>query len=313
MNELTYRSGISFPSFLSLYVFYTCSNTYFCDHVLYSVISNFLYQTEVTYQLETSMENTKEKEQSVWKKWLKRLAMGSAVILGIVSLIVGILLILGRPNPVAMQKSLATTHMSVHAQKQALQVLDCLSSNILYVPIGIPHVVDMHLPVPGWFVLRLRHRFAIVDYSLSSHSKRLWILDSSTGKILQETEVRHGDGNGSQKKAHVDAFSNTPKSQLSSLGVILGTFPANGGLHSTWPSKHILLLEGQEKEFNSNIRRREIVMHSTTHQYSDGCLSMPLDNLDTSIRHLAYGGIIFSHYPDSTYEQKSRFLGCAKN
>ena len=107
--------------------------------------------------------------------------------------------------------------------------------------------------MPGWFVIRMRRRFAVVDYSLSSKKTRMWVLDSSTVKLWHETEVRHRDGNGTQMISFVDAFSNEPESQLSSLGVILGTVPALGGYHRKWPSHKILLLEGQEKEWNSNL------------------------------------------------------------
>ena len=149
-----------------------------------------------------------------------------------------------------------------------------------------------------------------MDYSRSSKSTRMWIFDTASGELLKSAPVRHGDGKGVQSKSYVTAFSNKPGSQLSSLGVLMGTFPAIGGLKKKWPSKKILLLEGQEKGWNDNVRTREIVIHSTNYQYSDGCLSTPIQNLSSFISNLMLGGFIYAHYPSSKYKKDSTFLNC---
>ena len=200
--------------------------------------------------------------------------------------------------------------MSKSAQKQALQVVDCISSNSVYWGAIAPVIGRFRIPVPGWVVFRFRRRLAVVDYSRSSKSTRMWIFDTSSGELLQSAPVRHGDGQGTQKKSYVTAFSNKPKSQLSSLGVLMGTFPAIGGLKKKWPSKKILLLEGQEKGWNDNVRTREIVIHSTNYQYSDGCLSTPIEHLFSFISNLALGGFIYAHYPIAKYKKESKFLNC---
>ena len=232
-------------------------------------------------------------------------------IVGIMICLVMFRLAFGQPKVDIVSQSLAKTRMSKGAQKHVQSLLTCIEKNKIRLRILLPVLGRIQLPpIPGWIVIRLRQRLAIVDYSLSSTSNRMWIIDTTDGEIISNPLVRHGDGKGTQRKKKVSQFSNTPKSQLSSLGVILATFPAIGGYSRSWPSKRILLLEGQEKKWNSNIREREIIIHSTTASYSDGCLSMPLKYLDTTMLHLAFGGIIFSYYPKKDYLKHSTFLNC---
>jgi hypothetical protein len=229
----------------------------------------------------------------------------------IIFLVIAFVVALGSPDTDALRASFSKTKMSKNAQSQALQVVSCISSNPVYWGASFPLVGRFRIPVPGWIVLRFRRRLAVVDYSRSSKSTRMWIFDTSSGELLMSAPVRHGDGKGTQKKSHVTAFSNMPGSQLSSLGVLMGTFPALGGLKKKWPSKKILLLEGQEKGWNNNVRRREIIIHSTNYQYSDGCLSTPVQNLSSFISNLAFGGFIYAHYPSAKYKKSSSFLNCA--
>ena len=246
-----------------------------------------------------------------WRWYAKRLLLITCI--GTVSLflLIVIRIALGAPNTDALRMSFAKTKMSKKAQKQALQVVDCISSNPVYWGAIAPFIGRFRIPLPGWMVFRFRRRLAVVDYSRSSKSTRMWIFDTSSGELLKEAPVRHGDGKGTQKKSYVTAFSNQPGSQMSSLGVLMGTFPAIGGLQKKWPSKKILLLEGQERGWNDNIRTREIVIHSTNYQYSDGCLSTPIQNLSSFITNLAFGGFIYAYYPDSKYKKESKFLNCA--
>ena len=211
-----------------------------------------------------------------------------------------------------MKEGFAQTGMSQKAQKRALQILDCVEKNDLRFRLWVPYFGRVHLVnIPGWMVLRIRQRFAVVDYSRASNTKRMWIFDTSDGTVVGEMEVRHGHGKGTQKKRYVGAFSNTPHSQLSSLGVLTGTLPALGGLKKKWPSKRILLLEGQENNWNSNVRERDIVIHSTRYSYSHGCLSMPMQNLDNAMWNLAFGGVVFAYYPNAKYNKHSKFMRCS--
>ncbi|MAA80365.1 MAG: hypothetical protein CL916_14010 [Deltaproteobacteria bacterium] len=253
---------------------------------------------------------SEEQPDRSWKWYAKKIVriMGGGFVF--LFLLIAIRITLGAPDTDALRANFAKTKMSKSAQKQALQVVDCISSNPVYWGAIAPVIGRFRIPVPGWMVLRFRRRLAVVDYSRSSKSTRMWIFDTSSGALLKSAPVRHGDGKGTQKKSYVTAFSNKPGSQLSSLGVLMGTFPAIGGLKKKWPSKKILLLEGQEKGWNNNIRTREIIIHSTKYQYSDGCLSTPIENLSSFISNLMLGGFIYAHYPSAKYKKSSKFLNC---
>ena len=253
---------------------------------------------------------TEEKQPSrVWW-YVKRFFLVIGGVLAFLFVLIAIRIALGAPDTDALRANFAKTKMSKNAQKQALQVVDCISSNPVYWGAIAPIIGRFRIPVPGWMVLRIRRRLAVVDYSRSSKSTRMWIFDTTSGELLKSAPVRHGDGKGAQSKSYVTAFSNKHGSQLSSLGVLMGTFPAIGGLKKKWPSKKILLLEGQEKGWNDNVRTREIVIHSTNYQYSDGCLSTPIQNLSSFISNLMLGGFIYAHYPSSKYKKESTFLKC---
>jgi len=85
----------------------------------------------------------------------------------------------------------------------------------------------------------------IVDFSLPSTEKRMWILDMENNKVLYNTYVSHGQNTGGNMATE---FSNTPNSLQSSLGfyVTAETYYGKNGLS--------LFIDGMEKEFNSKAR-----------------------------------------------------------
>ena len=92
----------------------------------------------------------------------------------------------------------------------------------------------------------------LIDFSLSSNTKRLWIIDMTTNTILQNSLVAHGRNTGDE---FANNFSNLPESFKSSLG-----FYATGEVYQ---GKHGLSmrLDGLDKGMNDNARARAVVMH----------------------------------------------------
>ena len=92
----------------------------------------------------------------------------------------------------------------------------------------------------------------LVDFSLSSNIKRLWIIDLSSNMILLQTLVAHGRNTGEE---FASDFSNRPESFKSSLG-----FYVTGEVYK---GKHgiSLKLDGLEKGLNDNARNRAVVLH----------------------------------------------------
>ncbi len=96
----------------------------------------------------------------------------------------------------------------------------------------------------------------IVDFSLSSNTKRLWIIDMTTNTILLNTLVAHGMNTGNE---FANSFSNAMESHKSSLG-----FYSTG---EVYVGKHgmSLKLDGLEKGINDKARARDVVIHGANY------------------------------------------------
>ena len=93
---------------------------------------------------------------------------------------------------------------------------------------------------------------SIIDFSLPSTEKRLYVVDLKNYQVLYKTYVAHGKNSGT---VMANSFSNNPSSYKSSLGFYktLGTYIGKHG--------YSLKLEGLEKGINDNAYERAIVMH----------------------------------------------------
>ena len=100
----------------------------------------------------------------------------------------------------------------------------------------------------------------LIDFSISSREKRLWVIDLETDSTVHYSLVAHGKNTGNE---YAVKFSNKPKSNMSSLG-----FYITG---STYYGKHglSLWLEGVEKGINDNAPNRAIVMHPASYVSHD--------------------------------------------
>ena len=100
----------------------------------------------------------------------------------------------------------------------------------------------------------------LIDFSLSSNSKRLWVIDLDNNIVLYHTLVAHGRNTGEE---FATSFSNDQSSFKSSLG-----FYATA---ETYIGKHgfSLRLDGLEKGVNSSARARAVVMHGADYVNED--------------------------------------------
>lgn len=91
----------------------------------------------------------------------------------------------------------------------------------------------------------------IINYKLPSTEKRMWIIDTNNGEVLEKTYAAHGLNSGLKRAVK---FSNTINSKQTSLGVFLGA--------ETYLGKHgySLRLDGVSHS-NSKARDRAIVIH----------------------------------------------------
>ena len=153
----------------------------------------------------------------------------------------------------------------------------------------------------------------IIDYSLPSSEKRLWVFDLTERKLLFNTYVSHGIKSG---VSSTNYFSNKFNSKASSMGVYK-TEKVYYGRHGI-----SLKLDGLERGFNDNASNRSVVMHGGWYvderfikKYgragrSWGCPAVP-DNLTESIINTIKDNSLFVvYYPSDDWFLKSKFLRC---
>lgn len=186
------------------------------------------------------------------------------------------------------------------------------------------------LPWPRQAVLRLalaaydcaqragliyRPYLTVIDYSLPSNERRLWVIDMRSQQVLHHELVAHGEGSGGVRAV---AFSNRMGSHQSSLGLFRTDEVYTGRFG------YSLRLSGLEPEINDKARARAIVMHgssdvddSTIAEWgtigrSWGCPAVPASVAPEIIDRIAGGSAIFAYYPDPEWLRESRYLHCSQ-
>jgi len=117
---------------------------------------------------------------------------------------------------------------------------------------GVINKVLTSLSCASEFNVEHNNILTIIDYSLPSSEKRLWIFDIKQKKLLFNTYVSHGIKSGARLTKY---FSNKYDSKASSIGVYKTekTYYGRDGLS--------LRLSGLDKGFNDNASNRYVVMH----------------------------------------------------
>ena len=139
----------------------------------------------------------------------------------------------------------------------------------------------------------------IVDFNLPSTSKRMHVIDMKTGQV-EDFFVAHGKNSGNN---FASAFSNKEGSLQSSLGIYL-TAEEYIGKHGL-----SLRLDGMEPT-NSNVRKRDIVMHGATYVSqatidkqgrlgkSYGCLALEQPLIERMVKKLEGKSVILVYRGD---------------
>lgn len=121
------------------------------------------------------------------------------------------------------------------------------------------HYQPLHEALNGYAWARGQGRvhnqnvLTVIDYTLPSTQKRLWVIDLRTGKVLTQALVAHGHNSGYIYASH---FSNKVNSHETSLGV----FTTGRGYYYGIEGQS-LKIYGLEKGINSNAYKRAIEMH----------------------------------------------------
>lgn len=141
---------------------------------------------------------------------------------------------------------------------------------------------------------------SIVDFSLPSNQKRLFILDLKNYRVLYNTLVAHGKNTG---REWATTFSNRSESHMSSPGfyVTRETYQGNNG--------YSLKLEGMEAGINDKAYARGIVVHGAAYVNeayanaqgyigrSHGCPAVPSALSTPIINTIRNGTCLFVYHP----------------
>ena len=154
----------------------------------------------------------------------------------------------------------------------------------------------------------------VIDYSLPSTVKRLWVYQLSTGNVLYNIHVAHGKNTG---MADAKWFSNQLGSDKTSIGTYLT------GKAYVGHDGYAMRLYGLEKGFNDKAMKRAVVMHGawyvspkflkTHHRLgrSWGCEAIDKQYIKPVVHHIRDGSIIVAYYPSTKWLTSSEFLHCA--
>jgi len=154
-----------------------------------------------------------------------------------------------------------------------------------------------------------KHYLTIIDFTIPSKQKRLWVINLNTDKVVMKELVANGKYSGLYNGTR---FSNTPGSLQSSLGVYLTgvTYYGNDGL-----SLHV---HGLQPGINSNAYSRTIEFHGANYvspqfakEYgrvgrSWGCFALDKTIEPTLVDTIRGGSVVFAyannHSQDFTVE-----------
>lgn len=156
-------------------------------------------------------------------------------------------------------------------------------------------------------------RLAVIDFSLPSSEKRLWIFDLDSKQLVLHDFVAHGNRSGDN---FATSFSNTNGSHQSSIG-LFRTAESYQGKHG-----YSLRMDGLEPGINDRARERAIVIHPADYVNpawiprqgrigrSQGCPAVRPEIARTVVDKLKGGQFMFSWYPDQQWLQTSIYLNC---
>jgi hypothetical protein len=200
--------------------------------------------------------------------------------------------------PISTLKSKTTNRTF---EDQVILIYSNLQSNNL----ALPKLESFKKAMKGFYEMKekgfiKKDILTLIDFSLSSNTKRLWVIDLATNTILFNSLVAHGRNTGDE---FANRFSNAAESFKSSLG-----FYATGEIYNGKHGKS-LKLDGLEKGINDNARNRGIVMHAADYVSnffikankrlgrSQGCPALPAEFTLEIINKIKDKSCLYIYYP----------------
>ena len=198
-------------------------------------------------------------------------------------------------------------HSNVSLDSKIENIYNNLDSN----KFSLPKLESFTEGLKGFYLLKEKgliekNILTIVDFSLSSNTKRLWVIDLETNTILCNSLVAHGKNTGQE---FANNFSNAVNSYKSSLG-----FYVTG---ETYNGKHgmSLRLDGIEKGVNDHARERGVVIHAADYVSDSfikqnkrlgrslGCPAIPTQLLQEVVSTIKDKSCLFIYHPSRSFEK----------
>jgi hypothetical protein len=181
---------------------------------------------------------------------------------------------------------------------------------------ALPNLKSFSEALKGFYSLKekgliQKNILTLIDFSLSSNSKRLWVIDLATNTIIYNSLVAHGRNTGEE---FANSFSNTDSSYKSSLG-FYATGEVYDGKHGT-----SLKLDGLEKGINDHARNRGVVIHSAAYVSesfikankrlgrSQGCPALPVELAGGIIRLIKDKSCLFIYHPSINFTAQNKLI-----
>lgn len=179
---------------------------------------------------------------------------------------------------------------------------------------ALPSEEVFSMAIHGWSKMRDKLNtklLTVIDFSLPSTAKRMWIIDLEKSKVLLNSVVSHGRNSGDLM---AKSFSNQAESFKSSLG-FYKTAETYSGKHG-----YSLRLDGLEKGFNDQARDRAIVIHGADYAREEfaasvgrlgrslGCPALPSELSKKAIDLIKEGSLLFIFGKDQNYLEKSSLI-----
>ena len=156
--------------------------------------------------------------------------------------------------------------------------------------------------------------FTVIDLRRHSKEKRLWVLDVFTGDLLFHEVTTHGRFSDLDHDGFLESVSNVPQSKKTSVG-LYKTAEVYTGKHG-----RSLRLDGLEKGFNDNARKRNIVIHGADYAEESfvqqhgkagrslGCPAVSNDVSDDLITTIKEGSLLLIYANDEKWLNESTYL-----
>lgn len=209
-------------------------------------------------------------------------------------------------------KPIAYTSVKSDIELKVENIYNQLHSNDLL----MPNLNSFSKALVGFYDLKAKGLVSkdiltLIDFSLSSNTKRLWVIDLTSNTILYQSLVAHGRNTGDE---FANSFSNAAESYKSSLG-FYATGEIYNGKHGT-----SLKLDGLEKGINDNARTRAVVMHGADYVAESfiknnhrlgrslGCPALPVAMTKAIVNAIKGKSCLYIYHPSLDKKSAARLL-----